>query len=138
MRLYVQKDKANDQIYIGFSHNGPGKRALVKKTVRATPDVALDLDTRGRLVGIDIGNASRVLGRRAFTEPVANDELVGVAEAARLCGVKKPNFIRDFAGRPEFPAPIAELAGGRIWRRSEIEAYLQAKRRSSEQLRHIA
>ena len=138
MRLYVQKDKANDQIYIGFSHNGPGKRAIVKKTVRATPDVALDLDTRGRLVGIDIGNASRVLGRRAFSAEFSGDELVGVAEAAKLCGVKKPNFIRDFVSKTDFPKPVVDLASGRIWLRSEIEAYLRSKDRPAKQLRPIA
>lgn len=47
-----------------------------------------------------------------------------MAEAARLCRVKKPNFLRDFASQPDFPEPVAELASGRIWWRTEIEAFL--------------
>ncbi len=134
MPQYVQKDRANDQVYIGLGNNGALESGAVNKTVRATDDIALDFDKRGRLIGIDISNASRLLGRRIFTERATVDELVGVAEAAKLCGVKKPNFIRDFASRPDFPKPLAELASGRIWYRSEIEAYLEPKRVSPRKL----
>ena len=123
MRLYEQKDRANNQIYIGLRRDAPMKRGVVKKTVRVTDDIALDFDGRGRLVGIDVSNASRVLGRSAFTEESSSDELVGVAEAAKLFGVKKPNFIRDFANRADFPKPLVELASGRVWLRSEVESY---------------
>lgn len=124
MRVYIQKDKANDQVYIGLEPDAAAVQGRAKKTVRATDDVVLDLGGRGRLVGIDISNASRVLGRRVFEEGIAGDELVGVAEAAKLCGVRKPNFIRDFASRPDFPRPVADLASGRIWRRSDISDFL--------------
>ena len=138
MRLYEQKDRANNQIYIGLRRDTPMERGVVKKTVRVTDDIALDFDGRGRLVGIDVSNASRVLGRSAFTDESSSDELVGVAEAAKLCGVKKPNFIRDFASRPDFPKPLVELASGRIWLRSEIAAYLHSNGRSVKKLRQIA
>ena len=123
MRFYQQTDRANNQVYIGLWQESPTRRGAVKKTVRVTDDIALDFDGRGRLVGIDVSNASRVLGRSAFTEVSSSDELVGVAEAAKLCGVKKPNFIRDFASRANFPKPLVELASGRIWLRSEVESY---------------
>ncbi len=51
----------------------------------------------------------------------------GVKEAAEILGVEKSNFVRDYANKPEFPAPIAELASGRFWLRSDIERYLQKK-----------
>ena len=121
-----------------LTRNVPGRRGTVKKTIRASDDVALDLDARGRLVGIDVGNATRVLGRNAFADALTGDYLVGVAEAAKLCGVRKPNFVRDFASREDFPKPVAELASGRIWLRSEIESYLQPRRDVAGKLRHIA
>ena len=130
IRFYQQKDRANNQVYIGLWRDAPMKRSIVKKTVRVTDDIALDFDGRGRLVGIDISNASRVLGRSAFAEEPNSDELVGVAEAAKLCGVKKPNFIRDFASKPDFPKPLVELASGRIWLRSEVESYPVRTRKS--------
>ena len=123
MRFYQQKDRANNQVYIGLWQESATRRGAVKKTVRVTDDIALDFDGRGRLVGIDVSNASRVLGRGAFPEESSSDELVGVAEAAKLCGVKKPNFIRDFASKADFPKPLVELASGRIWLRSEVERY---------------
>jgi predicted DNA-binding transcriptional regulator AlpA len=45
--------------------------------------------------------------------------------------------LRDFAGLRDFPEPVAELASGRIWLRSEIEAYLQARHRTKK-LRRMA
>jgi uncharacterized protein YuzE len=124
--VYLEKDRANDQIYIGFRSESAGKPGVVKKTVRVGDDILVDLDARGRLLGLDIGNASRVLGREAFQDEFVADELVGVAEAARLCGVRKPNFVRDYASRAEFPEPVVELASGRIWRRSQVQAFLDA------------
>lgn len=137
MELYIQKDKTEDQLYLGFGGRRAMRSGAVKTTVRATDTIALDLDSRGRLLGIDIANASKVLGHGAFSDGLIGDELVGVAEAAKLCGVRKPNFLRDFADKGGFPKPVAELAGGRIWLRSEIEAYI-ADTRKSRKLRHIA
>lgn len=138
MRFYQQKDRANNQVYIGLWQESAARRGAVKKTVRVTDDIAVDFDGRGRLLGIDVSNASRVFGRSAFTDDPNSDELVGVAEAAKLCGVRKPNFIRDFASRPDFPKPLVELASGRIWLRSEIESHLHSNGRSVKKLRQIA
>ena len=124
MRLYIQKDKANDQVYVGFSSSSL-KGARAKKTVWVTGDIALDLDARGGLIGMDVSRASHILGRGVFSEDFSGDELIGVAEAAKLCGVKKPNFVRDLASRADFPGPIVELASGRIWRRSEVLSFLK-------------
>ncbi len=131
MRLYLQKDKSADQVYIGVRQRSSMRRGAVKKTIRATDDIALDFDGRGRLLGVDVANASRILGRSAFARPVDTDELVGVAEAAKLCRVRKPNFIRDFVGSLGFPEPVAELASGRVWYRSQIAEYLGRKEQAA-------
>lgn len=54
--------------------------------------------------------------------------LVGTREAAELLCVRPPNFVRDWASRPDFPAPVATLSSGRIWIASEVERYAEARR----------
>jgi hypothetical protein len=129
VEIYIQKDKTNDQIYLGFLGRTSLRRGAVKKTVRVTDSISLDYDGKKRLVGIDIANASKVLGRSAFSNGLVGAELVGVAEAAKLCGVRKPNFLRDFVAQPDFPKPIVDLASGRVWRKPDIEAFLDNKSR---------
>ena len=127
MQITVQSDPDNDQVYVALSGRALEAGAVVK-TVRATEDVALDFDKEGRLLGVDIMNASKVLGEN--TEEVRLDALVGVKEAAALIGVRKPNFVRDYANKPDFPRPMVELATGRIWLRSQVEAYAAARPRA--------
>ena len=52
-----------------------------------------------------------------------NENLVGTKEAAALFGVRPPNFVRDWAGREDFPEPVATLARGRLWSREAVVAY---------------
>ena len=49
--------------------------------------------------------------------------LAGTKEAAGVFGVRKENFLRDWAKRPDFPAPIATLAATPVWRRADLERY---------------
>jgi hypothetical protein len=42
-----------------------------------------------------------------------NESVVGAKEGAALFGVRPSNFVRDWAARPDFPAPVATLARGR-------------------------
>jgi uncharacterized protein YuzE len=128
MPFIIQRDRTHDQLYIALSKKAL-RRGAVAKTVRATDDIFLDFDSGGKLVGIDVSNASKVLGRNGARGARTTDELVGVAEAARLFGVKKPNFLRDYVSRKDFPKPAASLASGRIWLRSEIEAYRNSEKR---------
>jgi len=53
----------------------------------------------------------------------AAPRLVGTSEAAEIYGVRPSNFLRDWAGRPDFPAPAARLRSGRVWDGDELEAY---------------
>ncbi len=48
--------------------------------------------------------------------------LAGVAEAAEVMGWDKRRVI-TYIDRGRFPAPIQALASGRIWLRSDIEAF---------------
>ena len=50
-------------------------------------------------------------------------EFVGTREAAVIFGVRPPNFVRDWASRPDFPVPAATLTAGRVWRHEELVAY---------------
>ncbi len=78
-------------------------------------------------MGIDLISASRTVGDLS---QLALDTLVGVKEASEILGVRKPNFIRDYANKPGFPRPVAELATGRVWMKSQIEGYARRKKRS--------
>ena len=126
MQITIQPDRDNDQLYLALSSRAL-EAGVVARTVRVTEDVAVDFDKEGRVVGLDITNASQVLGESI--DEVRLDALVGVKEAARLVGVQKSNFVRDYANKPGFPRPIVELATGRIWLRSQVEAHAAAKTR---------
>ena len=52
------------------------------------------------------------------------EDLVGVAEAAELLGVSRQQVHR-LARRPDFPAPVAQLKAGKIWRREDVEQWAQ-------------
>ena len=120
MNITIDTDKENDQCYLGFGEGvlAPGSAA---KTVRVSEDVFLDFDSEGRLVGVDVMNASRVLGQDY--DNVHIDTLVGVKEAAGLLGLRPSNFVRDHASRADFPHPVAELGSGRIWLKSQVIDY---------------
>jgi len=60
----------------------------------------------------------------------ARDDLVGTREAAAIVGVRPPNFVRDWASRPDFPAPAGVLSSGRVWRASEVREYILRRRPS--------
>ncbi|HEY7268227.1 MAG TPA: DUF2283 domain-containing protein, partial [Dehalococcoidia bacterium] len=120
--IRLQHDRRNNLLYIAISERA-FERGLVAQTVRVTDNIAVDLSDDGQLIGIDVMSAESVIGR---VHP-AEDELVGVKEAAAILGVKKPNFVRDFASSPSFPAPVAELATGRVWMKDAVEKFARAR-----------
>jgi uncharacterized protein YuzE/predicted DNA-binding transcriptional regulator AlpA len=120
MELLIQPDEGTDSLYICFTKDGLARGAVVR-SVRATEDVTLDFGDDDRLIGLDVMNASSVVSPD-FSK-IRLDSLLGVKEAAELIGVQKPNFVRDYANNPEFPQPVAELATGRVWLRSQVEAF---------------
>ena len=56
--------------------------------------------------------------------PVSPD-LAGITEIAALLD-KSPRTVRNYVRRPDFPAPVEELATGRVWRRADIEKWARA------------
>lgn len=124
MDLVIQTDVENDLVYLALSHDALEKGA-VKRTLRVDEDVAIDLDAGGRVLGIEIMNASARVGGRL--DEITLDALVGVKEAAAMLGVQRSNFVRDYADKAGFPRPVVELATGRVWLRGQIEAYVRAR-----------
>lgn len=62
---------------------------------------------------------------RALAEPEAVQlDLVGQAEVAQMAG-SKSSTIGVWVTRGKLPEPVATLACGRIWRKSDIEAWLK-------------
>src|SRR4051812_41557425 len=121
MDVAIQADRDNDSLYLAF---GPASLAKgnVTKSIRVTGDVTLDFDKDGHLVGLDVMNASNVLASDYVN--IHLDALVGVKEAAALIGMQKSNFVRDVANHDDFPKPVAELATGRVWLRSQVERFV--------------
>ena len=120
MKITVQADRENDQIYVAFSEHTLDAGSIAR-SVRVTDDIALDFDSHDKLVGIDVMNASDHLD--APVDEIEFSELVGVKEAAALVGVQRSNFVRDYADKPDFPRPVIELATGRVWFKSQVEEY---------------
>ena len=65
-----------------------------------------------------------VVKRLSYAQQMEED-LVGIAETACMLGVSRQRVHQIAQMNPEFPKPVAELAAGRIWRRGEIEAWIQ-------------
>jgi predicted nucleotidyltransferase len=58
-------------------------------------------------------------------QAAATSDPIGATEAALVVGVHRANFVRDWASRPDFPAPIGRLARGRLWERDAVRRYAQ-------------
>ena len=56
--------------------------------------------------------------------------LAGVSEVAEILGWDRRRVI-TYVDRGSFPEPIAALAGGRVWRREDIEAYAADRRKAA-------
>jgi len=94
---------------------------------------------RGRLMadeGAEVNGATRGDCLRALRRAVGPDavltievepRLVGVAEAAAVLGWDRRRIF-TYLGRGSFPAPVAELASGRVWRREDVEAFARTRR----------
>lgn len=81
--------------------------------------------TRGRCLAA----LRRIAGRRAVLTVEVEPPLVGVAEAAALLGWDRRRVI-TYVDRGSFPAPVAHLACGQVWRRDDVEAFAATRRRT--------
>lgn len=123
MLSLIEIDRKHDLAYILLQPDLRDRAGAVARSIQVGSDIVLDLDSNEQLVGIELLNASTRLDLSKIQEGVA-DLIVGVKEAAEMLRVEKSNFIRDYANKPQFPRPIAELASGRLWLRSDIERYV--------------
>lgn len=86
-------------------------------------------------VGIDrtrkaIGAAGKVVAVEVLTvdehdrqlEQPAFPELVGIAETAEILEVSKQR-VSSLRSRPDFPAPVAELRAGPVWRKGDLSRF---------------
>ena len=126
MLSVIEFDRKHDLAYILIRPELRDQPGAVKRSMRAAEDIVLDLDADGQLIGIELLNASSRLDLSKISEG-PGELIVGVKEAAEMLDVEKSNFIRDYANKAEFPAPVAELASGRFWLRSDISRYLRGK-----------
>ena len=127
MLSVIDIDREHDVAYILLRPELRGQEGAVARSTRVAEDIVLDLDEKGQLIGIELLNASARLDLDKISEGTA-DLIVGVKEAAEMLGVEKSNFVRDHTNKPQFPAPIAELASGRFWLRSDVLRYMKQLR----------
>lgn len=114
--MKVELDDRADAAYLYLSPEGTD----IAQTVPLADWLNVDLDPDGRIVGVEILHASTRLHLGSVGHTIL---LAGTREAAEIFGVRPSNFIRDYTGRPDFPAPLAELAGTRVWDRAVLLAY---------------
>lgn len=55
---------------------------------------------------------------------VSPEDLVSVSDVASMLGVARISAHR-YTLRPDFPEPLGEARGGRVWLRSDVEAWAQ-------------
>lgn len=120
--MYIERENIYNLLYISFRDTL--EKGEVSKTKEFIPGAYFDLDSDGKLVGIEIVNTERVLGI-AVKDLHLSGELLGVKEAAELAGKDRANFLRDFASRPDFPKPVARVASGQLWLSKDVERYLE-------------
>jgi predicted DNA-binding transcriptional regulator AlpA len=55
------------------------------------------------------------------------DDLVGAAEIAERCGVKRPQVVHDWRRRyPDFPEPVTQLRTALVWSWSDVERWAKS------------
>jgi predicted DNA-binding transcriptional regulator AlpA len=59
------------------------------------------------------------------------DELVSVPEVAEMLGVSRQRVHQIVRAYEDFPAPVAELALGRIWNREAVADWMSSQPRST-------
>lgn len=62
MQVALQIDKENDQLYILFKKGKGNLKGIVAKTIKLMGNVYADMDERGKLIGLDMQEASKLLG----------------------------------------------------------------------------
>jgi uncharacterized protein YuzE len=120
MRIVPTYSAEADTAYFAF-----GDAREVAETVAPIDDIAIDFDSSGRIVGIELVTASRYLDPSVFDQDPYLEELIGVTEIAEYLGKHKQNVAQHYTRRPDFPNPVAELPTGRYWRRGDVQRWYE-------------
>ena len=67
--MKIEYDKTVDAAYIYLEY--PIKEGDVKKTIELNQDIIVDFDSKDKLIGVEILNASKVLNKKVLTEAMA-------------------------------------------------------------------
>jgi uncharacterized protein YuzE len=118
MRLRATYSPDADTAYVEF-----GTPRTVFESRAVAPDLTIDYDQAGRIVGIEFVTASTYLDPSTL-DPEA-DAVIGLGEVAEMLGKRKQNVAQYFTRRSDFPQPVAELATGRFWRKGDITDWLE-------------
>jgi uncharacterized protein YuzE len=123
LKVRVEVDVPHNEMYVRLVELPP---EALTYSVQVANSLNLDVDEMGRVVGIEITDMEKALGVRVAGVEVYGP-LVGVKEAAALLGVSRPNFIRDYVSRDDFPIAVGDLASGRVWWLMEVVNYARRK-----------
>ena len=72
-----------------------------------------------------LGGLRRLVGEDVELTVEVTPALVGVSEAAAILGWDRRRVV-TYVDRGSFPAPVAALAAGRVWRRDDVETFARA------------
>ncbi|MEW2383397.1 hypothetical protein AB0873_15080 [Micromonospora sp. NPDC047707] len=104
-------------------YNEEARILTVQRTVDAD-DYAAALDAARAWVGevAAVTGEPRLVTVESEESRVRGLDLLGSAEVAARLGVSTAR-VRQLEQRPDFPEPVLTLAGGRIYRASDIDAF---------------
>ncbi len=122
MKVLIRFHPQSKDLNIEFDYGQDPRMVFVK---RLTDGILAEYDADRRLTRLEISYPEMKMGD---AEPEVYQWLCGVKECARIAGLHPSNFIRDHANAPNFPAPIATLASGRIWLLTEVVRYFRQRR----------
>ena len=70
MKMKIEYDKDADAAYIYLEY--PLKDASVKKTIELNENIILDFSENGKLVGVEVLDASKTLNKKILLEATKN------------------------------------------------------------------
>ena len=68
--MEIEYDKETDAAYIYVEY--PIKKGEAKKTIELNENIILDFNEKGKLLGVEILNASRILNKKVLLEAQAS------------------------------------------------------------------
>lgn len=117
-RLTQRYRKENDEEYKNYW------RKLLSAKIKICPKCGQHGGPIRRTIEGEVVGCDRCLMIGGYYDA---DELIGLREAAEIIGWD-PRKVATYRSRGSFPEPIAELAMGPVWRKSQIEKFKEKKK----------